>query len=302
VDNPGPDRQPGAGFPHAGFPALFHAADGAAAAGRRAYLRLVAAELLLVVIGAALGSLAAFDPKVAGALPLVAAASFFAAPVLKVVTRDRRYDRQWFDGRAIAEAAKSTAWRYMMGVPPFDGESADARVADELRTALQARPNVTPALASGPERIVQISPAMREVRARTVAQRRDLYRSARIDAQISWYRSKAVSNGRRSSQMFWLAVAAQLAAFGVAAVGLVDPTIARFNILGLLGTAAIAATVISQINRHDELSKRYGYALQELALIDGVASSAETEPALAKMVGDAEGVIAKEHALWVSSR
>jgi hypothetical protein len=239
---------------------------------------------------------------VAGALPLIAAASFFAAPVLKVVTRDRRYDRQWFDGRAIAEAVRSTAWRYMMRVPPFDADSADAKVADELRTALQARPNVTPALASGPERIVQISPAMREVRARSVPDRRELYRAARIDAQIAWYRSKAVSYGRRSSQLFWIAVAAQLIAFGVVAVGLVEPTIARFNILGLLGTAAIAATVISQVNRHDELSKRYGYALQELALIEGVAASAETEPELAKMVSDAEGVIAKEHGLWVATR
>lgn len=281
---------------------MFQAADAASVAGRRAYLRLIWAELLLVVVGAALGSIAAVAPSVSGALPLVAAASFFAAPVLKLVTRDRRYDRQWFDGRAVAEGARGAAWRYMMRVPPFDGDDADVRFADELRTVLQARPNVTPALASGPDRIVQITPEMRAARAGSTVERRDLYRSARIAVQIDWYRTRAISYGARSAQLFWLGVVAQLAAFAVVAAGLVVPAIARFNVLGLLGTVAIAASVISQVNRHDELSKRYGYALQELALVDGLAGTAETDAQLTKSVEDAEAVVAKEHGLWMASR
>jgi hypothetical protein len=302
LDTTQPDNPAGLRFPIEGYPALYRAADAASVSGRRAYLRLVWAELLLVVLGAAFGSIAAFEPSVAGALPLLAAASFFAAPVLKIVTRDRRYDRQWFDGRAVGEATRATAWRYMMRVPPFDGDAADAKVADELRTVLQARPNVTPALAAGPERIVQITPEMRDVRARPIAARRDLYRSARIGEQIDWYRSRAVAYGRRSAQLFWLGVTAQLTAFGVVALGLAIPVIARFNVLGLLGTVAIAATVISQVNRHDELSKRYGFAMQELSFADTNAASAASEPALAAAVADAEGVIAREHGLWLAGR
>jgi SMODS and SLOG-associating 2TM effector domain 1 len=143
---------------------------------------------------------------------------------------------------------------------------------------------------------------MREVRGRSTAARRDLYRSVRIGEQIDWYRSRAVAYGARSAQLFWLGVAAQLAAFGVVAVGLVVPAIARFNILGLLGTVAIAATVISQVNRHDELSKRYGFAMQELSFADTNAASAASESAFASAVVDAEGVIAREHGLWLGGR
>lgn len=283
------------------YPALFQSASAASASGRRAYTRLVALELGLLILGAALGTAAAFAPSVTALLPMLAAVSFIAAAVLKVVGRDRGYDRQWFDGRAVAEAARSATWRYMMRVPPFDDDdTADPTLTGALRAALEARPGLLGALSAGPADTRQISPAMREARARSVARRLATYRSARIGDQIAWYRRKGQVHRRRSTQFFWLALAAQLAAIAAAGVVIADPTLARFNVMGLLAAIATAATAISQLHRNDELSRTYGLALQELSLIDGVAESVETQAQLTAIVADAESAISREHTLWVA--
>jgi hypothetical protein len=42
--------------------------------------------------------------------------------------------------------------------------------------------------------------------------------------------------------------------------------------------------------------------MQELSFADTNAASAASEPALAAAVADAEGVIAREHGLWLAGR
>lgn len=288
-------------FPDEAYPALFQAAAEASAAGRRAYTRLVALELGLLILGAALGSAAAFDPRLSPILPIFAAVVFIAAAVLKVVSRDRDYDRQWFDGRAVAEAARSATWRYMMQVPPFDDdETADATLTGALRSALQARPGLHGALSSGPADTPQISDEMRDVRRRSIAKRLVMYREARIADQMTWYRRKGRTHRRRSTQFFWLALAAQLAAIAAAGLVIADAALAKFNVMGLLAAIATAATAISQLHRNDELSRTYGLALQELSLIDGLAESVDTQSDLVAIVSDAESAISREHTLWVA--
>jgi len=290
-----------AAFPYAGYPALLQAADAAAVGGQRAYVRLIRLELSLVILGAVLGSAAAFHPSLATALPVLGAISFLAAAVLKMVSRDRRYDRQWFDARAVAETVRGAAWRYMMRVPPYDDDAtADVALTGELRGALGARPELHGALPAAPGGTRQISPDMRAERGGSVGERRDRYRAARVSEQLAWYREKGAWHRRRSTQFFWLALAAQVAAIGVVGLGLVDPSLARFNFLGLLAAVATAATAISQLNRHDDLSRTYGRALHELSLIDGLAESAATEAQLTGIVSDAEGVIGREHSAWIS--
>jgi hypothetical protein len=292
----GPER-----FPYGAYPALYQAADAAAVGGQRAYVRLVGLELTLVILGAVLGSAAAFDPSLATSLPLLGALSFLAAAVLRIVSRDRRYDRQWFDARAVSETVRSATWRYMMRVPPYDQDpEAEAELAGALRTALDARPELHGALPAAPGGTRHMSQEMRLERTRPVLERRDRYRASRIGDQMAWYREKGAWHRRRSTQFFWLALAAQVGAIGVVGVGIIDPSLARFNFLGLLGAVATAATAMSQLNRHDDLSRTYGRALHELSLIDGLAEGVSTDPQLTAVVIDAEEVISREHNAWVT--
>jgi hypothetical protein len=141
---------------------------------------------------------------------------------------------------------------------------------------------------------------MRTLRSETVPARRDRYRRSRLGDQMEWYRSKSQHHRRRAEQFFWGSLAIELAALGVAAASLVVPDVSRFNLLALLAAVATAAAAVTHLNRHDELSKAYGLAFQELSLIDLLAERADGETALARVVEDAEGAISREHTMWVA--
>jgi hypothetical protein len=290
-------------FPYDAYPALFRSADGASIAGQRSYIRFVRIELLLVLFGAALGCLAAINQGVEAILPVFASLSFFAAVILKFASRDRRYDKQWFDGRAVAETVKTTAWRFMMRVPPFDDDAAaDEAFASRLQDALEAREDLHATMAgkTGAGSIRQISDEMRETRRTSLRGRRDRYRRQRLRNQMDWYLRKSQFHRRRASQYFAASLVTEIAALVVAGLALVLPDLARLNLLALLAAVATTATAISQLNRHDELSKSYGLASQELSLIDGLAERADTEAELSAAVDRAEGAISREHTMWIA--
>jgi hypothetical protein len=259
-------------------------------------------ELLLLLLGAALGSLAAFNAGVDEKIvPVFASLSFFAAAILRYTSHDRRYDKRWFDGRAVAETVKTTAWRYMMRVPPFDNdETADEELAARLKDALGARVELHATLTGKASDARQISPEMRAARAMTVRGRRDRYRRQRLSSQMSWYLRKSQFHRSRASSYFLVSIVTEIAALSVAGLALVIWELARLNLLALLAAVATAATAISQLNRHDELSKSYGLASQELSLIDGIAEGADTEERLARAIDQAESAISREHTMWIA--
>jgi hypothetical protein len=65
----------------------------------------------------------------AGAFAAVAAIVLLGSIVAKYVSKQRSDDKEWFDGRAVAESVKTLTWRYMMRLKPFE---YDAR-HDEVR-------------------------------------------------------------------------------------------------------------------------------------------------------------------------
>jgi hypothetical protein len=104
---------------HSDYPAFYQAAEDASMGGQNTYKRLVQADLALVVLGATLGALAFLVPtSYAAYFAAVAAIVLLASIVAKYVNKQRADDKEWFDGRAVAESVKTLTWRYMM---PLDG-------------------------------------------------------------------------------------------------------------------------------------------------------------------------------------
>src|SRR5918999_5315540 len=150
---------------HSDYPALYQAAEDASMGGQNTYKRLVQADLALVVAGALLGALAFLVPKdYAAYFAAVAAIVLLGSVVAKFVAKQRSDDKEWFDGRAVAESVKSLTWRYMMCLKPFrDDATSDQKFVGELEAILKARANLRYRVgaSSGTE---QITPRMREVR------------------------------------------------------------------------------------------------------------------------------------------
>jgi hypothetical protein len=285
------------------FPPLFVSADAASGWGQRMHRRIFAANMILII----LGSILAFATELThGNLRIAAAAGaaiVFLPGVLSGPFQRRLRDSQnWFEGRAIAETVKSLSWRYMMHIPPFDEDNADAdrEFADaigDMRHEGLAKPFTTTVITAAS----QITDRMREIRTLDFATRRALYAKERLHDQVDWYRRKADFN-RQRSRFWWRISASSQAAAILSAIGVVLSTNPWVNVVGIFGALAAAATAWTQLSRHDELVKSYSVAAQELATIENLANQASTEADLIEAVRNGEGAISREHTLWVAKR
>jgi SMODS and SLOG-associating 2TM effector domain 3/SMODS and SLOG-associating 2TM effector domain 1 len=285
------------------YPALYQAASDASRDGQNTYKRLVQADLALVVTGAMLGALAFLVPtSYAAYFAAVAAIVLLGSVVAKYVNRQRTDDKEWFDGRAVAESVKTLTWRYMMRLEPFeDDTTCDQKFIDELDATREARSGLQYRVGSLGEGAEQITPRMREVRKLPVEERRDLYVKERLEDQARWYGKKSEDNRRIANRLFWAALAAQFVALALAVWRVASPS-AGLSLVGPLLALAAAFTAWTQLGRNDELSKSYALANQELLSIKALADTVGNEQELVKVVRDGEGAISREHTMWIAKR
>lgn len=217
----------------------------------------------------------------------------------------------WTRSRLVAEQLQSAIYRHLMGVlapmPNDDGSPA----ADP----------------SGPGNLVRHCRAIKRdaadlallaattdapVRPRKTAMTIEDYLADRLDNQIDWYRSKALSFGRQAQGLQRLEFALGLAAVVLSAlVGNLLPAAATPD--GLQGSplapwlaliASTTAAITSHIagTRNLEISAKY-FATQDLlrTLRDEwwVDPERDTPARVKRLVNDAEAAMAAEHGGWV---
>lgn len=287
----------------ADYPALYQLADASSMSAQRWYKRLTAIELLLALAGAAAGALAVVGGADWRTSATAAAVSFLGAGAAKLLTRVRGHERDWFNGRAVAETVKSLTWRYVTQAPPFGDEvTADARLIEQVGEAIRLRPLERPRPGALPPAARQITPAMRDGRRLPLTDRRDRYVEARVYEQADWYRRRAIAGERARDLWFFVSLGAHGAAVLLATAGVFAEDVARLNLLGLAAAIAAAATAWAQVGRFDEQSRAYALASQELLLIASLAPAVTDEAGLGRLVATAESAISREHTLWVAKR
>lgn len=286
------------------YPPLFVAADAASGWGQRWHRRIVGSNLILVIVSSTLGYIAT-----AGGETLRIASSVLSALALIAGLASRwqhhllRDERRWFEGRAVAETAKSLTWRYIMRVPPFaDGAGTDADIAfisalGEVNTEIP----VADLADVGAIGVQQITPRMREIRALDVDDRRAIYASDRLGDQVRWYASKTEWNKRRSTLWSRVALTSEMLAIISALAVIVSPN-PWLNVVTLLGAVSASATAWSKLGQHSELSISYNVAARELAKLRDLAAAASSEAELSAIVLSGEGAISREHTLWIAKR
>jgi hypothetical protein len=171
----------------ADYPALYQAASNASRGGQNTYKRLVGADLSLVVTGALLGALAFLVPKdYASAFAALAAIVLLGSVVAKFVAKQRSDDKEWFDGRAVAESVKTLTWRYMMRLEPFeDDTTCDHKFIQELKAIREARSDLQYKVDTSASTNEQITPRMRDMRRLPLQERHDLYVKERLEDQAN---------------------------------------------------------------------------------------------------------------------
>lgn len=208
------------------------------------------------------------------------------------------FEDKWFQGRAVAETAKSLGWQYSMGTWAVQlGSSADQNLIDLLNSTMKEysrsmKPKVHPSISN------EISPEMKRLRDLDWKIRRDEYISGRIKNQIAWYSKKADSNARLSKIYGVAATSTQVLGIGVTACAYYTGAIGFKGVIALIATLITAIVGWAQSRRYAELVEPYLYTGQALSEIWEEIKKAPDEPSFKLLVWQCERAISREHQMW----
>jgi hypothetical protein len=288
------------------YPALFSASDTASIRAQAAYLRILWAHLFSLVLAGLTARIAgAVGPSSYRLLANATAVILAVGLLLMWVLRAKRYEKVWFDCRAVAESVKTAAWRYMMRAPPYDRDEGEAHVdtgfLKDLGNIREARPGVSAHLAGLLSGATQISDAMRRTRALPLDERKKTYLRDRLVDQKTWYEDKARSNRSAASVWFWTVAGLQVVALCLAIVQSDAPLLSIDPVPTIMAIAA-AFVAWTQAKRHDELTQSYSLAAQELSSLEALAPTVSDPKNFQTFVTQVEGAISREHTLWMARR
>ena len=311
------------------LPPLFVAADRDATRAQKRFFGLLRAELTLLAVGALVGLFAvlpavlpfipAFKTEpfaLAGfsipALPYadLASAAFIASALILRLWRFRAHpEDRWYEARAVAESAKSVAWRYAVGGRPFDVSKdqtvVDALARERFHETLTVTQSYRPDAQAAEEE--QITPAMRAVRMQSAEARRETYRVGRIVDQRAWYERKAELNRT-------LARRAHLAIIGLELLAVIAALLQALRIVPENTQAVLTALIgggiaWTQARRYQDLSASYGLTAQETRKLEesyhkleGSFQQDPSDATWAQFVDSAEEAFSREHNMWIATR
>lgn len=276
------------------FPAIFISADKLAASEQAKFYRLLALDLLLLIIAAAI-SLADGSHWL---LAIVQVVVLLLALALSIAAYVKRSEKTWYAARALAESVKTLCWRYVSRAEPFDENNKAA--AQLLRSRLAATLSQNRALASqfSSDLVApQVTDTMRLMRDKTLSARMEAYAEARVRDQRSWYAKKAEFNRVRGKRFFVALVVVNSLAVLSALLGMNFPDF-KFLPTDFLITIAASIVAFSQARRHSELAASYSFAAHEIGIIQERLGDIDSEGDFSKFVGDAENAFSREHTQW----
>ncbi|MFI9781169.1 DUF4231 domain-containing protein [Streptomyces sp. NPDC051956] len=275
------------------LPAVFRSSDGASLAGQRRYFQGTKWRLVLAVAVALCGVLNQRPALIA--LVLI----YVATLCVEIWLLAERPEQAWYDGRALAESAKTLAWRYAVAGAPFSAELSHGEAAHRFNERLKELLREAPATSLAPVGLVAVTDAMNVLRARPFADRKNAYLRDRIEDQQRWYATKASWNVARARRWRLLLVAVE--GLGLAAAVLRLTGTLTFDLAGALGAVLGAGAAWFAVRQYETLGRAYTFAATELSIIHGRLSQAD-EDCWAQEMADAEEAISREHTMWRASR
>ncbi len=292
-------------FERDNFPQIYRSADDASQSGQRWYVTWFAINLVLLLLGAFVGSLVFTGFQAKQTVQVLAAIFFFVALGTTIVLGTFRWERVWYSGRAVAESAKSLTWKFVCGADPFplelDSKEAVARFTSALQELLNENKHLAPVLSTQDTGGDQVTEFMTGTRGSATGVRRDVYLSQRVNEQQAWYSNESGKNRRRRNVWFALLILFQSIA-GIAAILLAIFPLFPWRAPAVFSTLASAAVAWGQLKRYQELAQAYALAAQELSLNAARGAYVTTDEELARFVNDAETAISREHSMWVARR
>ena len=287
------------------MPGLYQAADAASAKAQRYYVAVVATDLFFMLTGAVLGAISVSGDEPRKLMALASTIAIAIGFVLFMTLKVQKQSSTWYEGRAVAEAAKTSAWRFMMRAHPYGSDMPDAAAeknfASSMDDLLKDHRHLAGALPAALAREPLISDRMRDVRLQPLNERKALYLDARVSDQQRWYTDKAEYNSSRARVMFALVILCHALALVGAITTLVLPD-PRLNLTGVFAALASAFIAWTHLRKYEEMASVYGLTGQALRSAQDRAGHITAQADFSTFVDEAESAIARENAAWLATR
>lgn len=288
------------------YPYLFQTSDSSSLTEQYIYICLSRIDFFFIIIAAFFSGFSlTSQSEIYKCYAIATLIALILSFCFKLIIQIGRWDRKWFDTRAVAESAKTATWRYIIGSEPYkinmDAKQVDEKFVTELNEILEARADVSKSLAKGVGTGQQITDKMREIRKMDLQNRKNLYLKQRVQDQKDWYNKKSRYNSKRETIWFWATIGTEILAILSAIYILTNLSIA-FNPIGMLTTIVVVFSAWTQLKKHRELSQSYALAAQELSAVESMESHVKDENELSDYVISAENAISKEHTMWCAKR
>lgn len=286
------------------YPGLFALADNASRTAQTRYLTSNKIYMASLLIASAIGAVVTVVPESwDDTLSIAVSVLLIGGFVLLWFMKGQKDERVWFDGRAVAESVKTTAWKFMTQTPPYDQQNGvEERFVANLGEIRTARPELGKYMAvsmmAGTDSITN---EMRRVRTLAFQERKGVYLTERLRDQRVWYSAKARFNAKWGKYCFRGIVSIQALAIGL---GLLAAAYGTLATVGIPICATIAATIAAwhQLTRHDELAQSYALAAQELDDLASLGEQILVESEFHQFVEQVEDSISREHTMWCARR
>jgi hypothetical protein len=282
------------------LPGLFRAADKASLEAQRRFLMASRLRLVFLVVAAAGGAFSLYIPRRIDLAAVATVVALIGAVIVEIWLLTDRPEEAWYDGRALAESAKTLAWRFAVGGAPFDNsidtQTAEMRLIEQLTALLHDAPGSGIGVGNG----AAITQPMRELRTAGLDERRRAYISERIDSQRRWYESKALHNQKAARR--WRLALLAIESAGVFAALLRAIGVVNIDLAGIAAAIAAAGVAWLSLKQHESLARAYAYAATELALATTRLQNVSNEGEWSTEVDNAESAISREHTMWRANR
>ncbi|WP_156081136.1 DUF4231 domain-containing protein [Microbispora rosea] len=284
------------------MPAMYRAADANSLTGRDQFFGATGVRIVALV-AASCFSVVAWRVGRVDVAGILISLFFGIALVVEIFLAKTRPGHLWYQGRAVAESAKTLVWRYMVGGRPFGKNDVSEDEAENILlrrfreiahdfTGLQLVPRTGSA--------EQLTETMRNIRSLPLSQRKGYYQNGRIANQIDWYARRARFNQRQST--IWSMGLMLLEITGVVAGILRIAGLFSVDLMSLIAAMAAGGLAWVQARQYQTLASAYSVAYHELSLIAEGAEKPDDEEKWSRFVAAAEDAISREHTLWRASR
>lgn len=280
------------------LPGFWRCADNASIKAQKTVLLLVKLRFFGLIFAALLGVITSVTSW--KFISILISVCFLTVLLVEVLENHLQPNPNWYSGRALAESAKTLAWRFAVCGAPFDKDLSLSEAKELLRDRIdEVSKEASDKIIIDSDHPI-VTEAMVKLRQSSFEERKKAYISQRLENQYVWYANKAKWNQKRATYWKIILITGEFLATGIAGsqyIGLIP-----INIAGLLSTIVGCASTWIAVKQFSNLASAYSITASELAILKSKVEDITDPDKWAIEVDDAEEAISREHTLWLASR